>query len=47
MRHARERRGHPAVADAVTAGAGVAMAAVAVTVVVAAMAASEEATRDC
>ena len=44
MRHARERRGHPAVADAVTAAAA---AVVAVdTVVVAKVAASEEATRN-
>jgi hypothetical protein len=47
MRHARERRGHPAVADAVTAGVGAAMVAAAATVVVAAMAASGEAIRNC
>ena len=46
MKPARERRAHPVVADAVTAGAGAgaAMAAGAGTVVVAATVASEEAT---
>ena len=45
MKPARERHGHPVVADADTAGAGAAMAEVAVTVVVAATVASEEATK--
>jgi hypothetical protein len=45
MKPARERHGHPVVADAVTAGAGVAMAEVAATAVVAATVASEEATK--
>ncbi len=48
MRPARERHGHPVVADAVTEGAGgaaMAEAAAAGTVVVAATVASEEATK--
>jgi hypothetical protein len=45
MKPARERHGHPVVADAVTAGAGAAMAEVVATVVVAATVASEEATK--
>jgi hypothetical protein len=47
MRPARERHGHPAVADAVTAEAEEAMAEAAATVVGAAMVASGEAIRNC
>jgi hypothetical protein len=48
MRHDRERRGHPGVAGAVTAGVAAAMVVVVVaTVVVAAMGASGEAIRNC
>ena len=43
MRLARERRAHPVVADAVTAGAGEATAEAADTVVAAATVASDEA----